>query len=164
MTSAAYPVLFFYVPPNSGQYLELALVDLTNKKQKYQLAYSNPKTPGIVSVDLSKIKNLPALEVGKNYHWYFSIVCDAQNRSQDEVVDGFVQRVKLDPTLEQDIQKASERDRVSIYFINNLWYDSIGTLAQLRQASPNDSSLVDEWANLLGGIGLDSIAREPLIY
>lgn len=42
-------------------------------------------------------------------------------------------------------------------------YDSLATLAQLRQSSPNNASLTEDWTNLLGSIGLDNIATEPLV-
>lgn len=162
LTVAEYPVLFFYVPQNSGKTLELALVDPTTN-QKYEKLIATPSTAGIVSVDLSSVKNLPPLKVGNNYQWYFSLVCDPNDRSQDEIVEGFVQRVEPDAQLKSDLQKATPRDRVSVYVVNDLWYDSLATLAQLRQASPNDASLTEEWVNLLSSIGLDNIATEPLV-
>lgn len=162
LTVAEYPILLFYVPENSGQTLEFALVDPTND-QKYETSISTPRTAGIVSVDFSKIKNLPPLGVGKNYQWYFSIVCNSDDRSQDETVEGFVQRVKPDADLANDLQQATPRDRVSVYVVNDIWYDSLATLAQLRQSSPNDASLTEDWTNLLGSIGLDNIATEPLV-
>ena len=162
LTVAEHPILLFYVPENSGQKLEFALVDPTND-QKYETSIATPSTDGIVSVHFSKIKNLPPLEVGKNYQWYFSIVCNSDDRSQDETVEGFVQRVKPDADLANDLQQATPRDRVSVYVVNDIWYDSLATLAQLRQSSPNDASLTEDWVNLLGSIGLDDIATEPLV-
>lgn len=167
LTVAEYPILLFYVPQNSAQKLELALVDTTNYNT-YEVLFDNPRTPGIVSVSLSALKDsegksLPPLEFGKNYQWYFSIVCDSENRDKNEVVEGFVQRVEPEPTLNSELENAAPRDRVSIYVVNDIWYDSLATLYKLRQSNPNDSSLADEWANLLGAIELDSIAREPLV-
>ena len=90
-------------------------------------------------------------------------MCNSDDRSQDETVEGFVQRVKPDADLANDLQQATPRDRVSVYVVNDIWYDSLATLAQLRQASPNDASLTEDWTNLLGSIGLDTIATEPLV-
>lgn len=92
-----------------------------------------------------------------------SIVCDSQDRSADIFVDGRVRRVEVDPVLASKLNTARGRDRVSLYAVNGIWYDAIAALYAARQFSPNNSSLVDEWANLLKSVKLDELAREPLL-
>lgn len=162
MTTSEYPVLFFYVPATKAQTLELALLD--EKAQKtYKTTIAPTQTAGIVGLKFSDLKGLPPLESGKNYHWYFSMICDSQDRSADVVVDGWVQRVDTDPALKSELQRATPSDRVALYAVNGIWYDAVAALSETRQSSPNQSVQAEEWADLLKSVGLDKIAQAPLV-
>jgi hypothetical protein len=50
-----------------------------------------------------------------------------------------------------------------LYAEAGLWLDTIASLADLRNASPNDSSLVTDWEDLLKAVNLGTVAKEPLI-
>ncbi len=162
MTTSQYPVIFFYVPETSADVLELSLQD-ENDNEIYQKNLLPNKTGGIASINFASLPGLPPLQVGKSYHWYLSIVCNTQDRSADIFVDGWVQRIKLDPALQSSLQQVSPIDRASLFAVNDIWYDSLAVLFENRKASPNNSALVNEWADLLDSVGLDKIAREPLV-
>lgn len=162
LTTAEYPVLFYYLPQTSAQTLEFVLLDQENT-EIYKTNFAPTRTPGIVSLNLSAFKGLPPLEIGKNYHWYFLINCAPQDSSADIFVDGEVRRIELDPILANQLKTAKPRDRAFVYAVNGIWYDTLRALAEARQSSPNDSSLADEWADLLKSVGLDEIARQPLV-
>jgi len=161
-TTAPYPVIFFYVPPTSADVLELSLLD-ENDNEIYQKNLTPNKTGGIASINFSTLPGMQPLQVGKSYHWYLSIVCNVQDRSADIFVDGWVQRIKLDPALQSELQQVSLSDRPSLYAVNGIWYDSLAALFETRTSSPNNSALVNEWADLLDSVGLNQIAREPLV-
>ncbi len=162
MTTAPYPVIFFYIPPTSADVLELSLLD-ENDNEIYQKNLTPTKTGGIASINFSSLPGLKPLEVGKSYHWYLSIVCNTQDRSADIFVDGWVQRIKPDPALQSELQQVAASDRASLYAVNGIWYDSLTSLFETRKSNPNNSALVNEWADLLDSVGLDQIAREPLV-
>lgn len=162
LTTAEYPVIFFYLPPTSAKTLKFTLEDQSNGKT-HETKVTTPRAAGIVSFSLSTFKDLPPLEIGKTYRWDLSIICDSQNKSASALVYGSVQRIELDPFLASELKRAAPRDRVSLYAVNGIWYDTLRSLDQARQSSPNDSSLADEWADLLKSVGLDAIAREPLV-
>ncbi len=162
MTTAQYPVIFFYVPQTSADVLELSLLD-ENDNEIYQKNLIPTKTGGIASINLSSLPGLKPLEVGKSYHWYLSIVCNTQDRSADIFVDSWVQRIKPDPALQSVLQQASLSDRASIYAVNGIWYDSLAALFENRKSNPNNSAVVTQWVDLLDSVGLDQVAREPLV-
>lgn len=162
MTTTQYPVIFFYVPQTSAETLELSLLD-ENDNEIYQKNLTPNKSGGIASINFSTLPGLQPLQVGKSYHWYLSIVCNTQDRSADIFVDGWVQRIKLDPALQSELQQVSLSDRASLYAVNDIWYDSLAALFEIRKSSPNNSALVNQWADLLDSVGLDQIAREPLV-
>ena len=161
-TTAEYPVIFFYVPQTSANVLELSLLD-ENDNEVYQKNLIPNKTGGIASINFSNLPGLKPLEVGKNYHWYLSMVCNVQDRSADIFVDGWVQRIKPDPALQSVLQQASMSDRASLYAVNGIWYDSLATLFETRKSNPNNSATVNEWTDLLNSVGLNKVAKEPLV-
>jgi hypothetical protein len=167
LTIAAYPTFFFYIPQTSAQELRFVLLDEEKGNQVYKTTFTPPTTPGIVSLSLPSNKNLPPLEVGKTYHWYFQINCSAQQLEQDignVYVDGWVQRLEPSLILTSQLEKASPRKRVELYRNNDLWYDALTTLAEQRRLKPNDFAIATEWENLLGSGGLNKeIARKPIV-
>ncbi|HEY9670017.1 MAG TPA: DUF928 domain-containing protein [Waterburya sp.] len=163
LTVTANPTFFFYAPRTSATVARFVLVDEENANRVYEKTFAISTTPGIVSLRLSADKSLPSLKLGKNYHWYISILCESQDRSGDIYVDGWVQRVELLPSLASQLEKASLNKRVALYQKNELWYDALTTLAQERRLHPRDSAIAAEWATLLRSEGLDEIAQEPIV-
>jgi hypothetical protein len=150
------------VPANKAEQLELVLLD-NKQKILHKSTVASPKTPGIVSVDLAKVPGAPSLETGKNYQWYFSMVCDPKDRSADVVVDGWIQRVEADPILQSEIEKAKPSDRVSLYAANGIWYDTIAAMVASRQSAPSNSTVAREWSDLLKSVGLGAVAQAPIV-
>ncbi|AFZ19182.1 DUF928 domain-containing protein [Allocoleopsis franciscana] len=141
-TIAAYPKFFFYIPQMSATAVKFTLLQEDDNKV-YEKTFPSSRISGIFDLRLPDDKSLPPLVVGKNYHWYFQITCP-QLGSGDIYVDGWVQRVSRGGQ-------------------NNLWYDSVATLAEKRRLNPDDSALAAAWENLLRSEGLDKIASQPLM-
>jgi hypothetical protein len=121
------------------------------------------KAPGIVSVNLPAA-NVASLESGKNYHWYFTIKCDPDDNAADIMVSGWINRVSMTPALTSQLDGAkSERDRLSIYAQESLWYEYLSTLASLRRSQPNDSTLTVKWMEVLSAVELENLAEKPLV-
>lgn len=160
-TTAEYPVLFFYVPQTSAK-VEFALLD-ENDNSIYQKEIAPGRKPGVMSLNLSDSRGLPALDNGKKYHWYLSLVCNPENRSADIFVNGWVQRIQPEPMLASELNRATAKESVSLYAVNGIWYDTVTALARSRQSSPNDRALKQEWVELLKSVGLEEVAKEPLV-
>jgi len=161
-TISAKPTFFYYVPIvlNTKVQFELAdEKDQTIYKKSFQMVTTRP---GIVSVSLGEDPNSPALEVGKNYHWYFTIKCNPKNSQEDVLVSGWINRTALAPSLKMELERSSDR-RLSILAEQGIWYEYLTTLAQLRLSSPSDDSLALKWLDLLSSVELGKIAQEPLI-
>lgn len=163
LTFSLYPTFFFYIPPTSAQTAEFVLLDEETEDTVYTTTFNISGLPGTVSVSLPSDKTLPKLKIGKNYHWYFSVICDPQERSGDAYVDGWVQRVTPNSTLISELKTASPLERLAIYTNADIWFERLTTLAELRRLNPNDPNLAAQWANLLRSVGLDKIAQEPLV-
>ncbi|WP_460199885.1 DUF928 domain-containing protein, partial [Scytonema sp. NUACC21] len=104
------------------------------------------------------------LEIGQNYRWIFSFICNPRNRSADDVVTGWVKRILIDPDLKSQLESVTtQRERILLYAANGLWYDAISALAQLRCSQPQEEAIQDDWYNLLQSVHLGDIASEPIV-
>jgi hypothetical protein len=165
LTVAEYPTIFVSLPQTSAKEAEFLLVkdNNTEKEVLYETTVTLPSNSGIVSVSLPNNGTLPPLEVGKSYYWYFSVICDPQDRTTEPTVEGPIQRVEPSPNLVAKLKNASPRDRAALYAEAGFWYDAINSIAQLRRSSPNDTAIAADWTELLKSVGLDTISQKPLI-
>lgn len=164
LTSVEQPSFWFYVPYNKSfiQTIEFVLQNKDNKTI-YRTNISIPTSPGIVRVPL---KDTPtSLEVDKEYHWFFKVkvACNPNQTVTLNYVEGWIKRVNLDTASRQRMKEASAQQRLAIYALRGIWYDTLTTLAELRLASPQDSALVQDWKNLLKAIGLEKVSTQPLL-
>jgi hypothetical protein len=157
LTTQANPNFFFYVPQTSAT-LEFVLHD---QDKKHKQIYKSSEKGGIVSIAFNKAP----LEVGKEYRWSFSIICNPKERSKDKFVEGVIKRVQTEPQLASKLATASPQERANLYAEAGIWQDSLASLAQLLSSNPNNGELKAEWEALLTSksVGLDNLVSEPLI-
>jgi hypothetical protein len=160
-TAVNYPTFFFYIPQLPAKAIKFTLLK-EDKNKVYEKTFPSPTNSGIFSLKLSSDKSMPPLEVGKGYHWYFQIIC-LEHDDGDTYVDGWVQRVASNSTPTSQLDRTAPRQQLSGDRKNNLWYDTLATLAEKRRLNPGDGALTAEWENLLRSEGLNAIAQKPLV-
>ena len=161
-TVSEYPTFFFYLPDTEAELAEFMLEDESGNKI-YQQDLTIKNLSGVIGVSIPANTNVPPLEVGKNYTWKFTVVCDAQDRSSDQLESGIVRRVELSPDILRQLENADPRQKTFIYAENGIWQDALGTLAAARRANPNDPDLAADWESLLGSVELGEIAAKPIV-
>jgi Domain of Unknown Function (DUF928) len=154
-TIADHPTFLFYVPddPKQIRFGEFSVFTADEIAQVYEIRFTLPQTPGIVSVSLP---NLPeyALTQDQSYRWYFKLYCQNNSSSKSDLnVNGWVQRIA---------QTSERRHQIDIAS-SEIWYDALASLAKQLRAYPQDQALQDRWANLLRAIGLDKLIKVPLV-
>lgn len=159
LTTLANPTLYVFIPQNSAAGMELVIQD-ENDQIISQQKYKPSIKAGIVGLNLPQ--NL--LAVGKNYRWNLSIICDSEDRSLDQIIQGTIQRVE-NPLLMKKLEQATPYERLHLYAEAGIWHDALDTLARLRYSNPNNLQLKANWEDLLitPGVELDKqLAQEPL--
>ncbi|OCQ91147.1 hypothetical protein BCD67_25450 [Oscillatoriales cyanobacterium USR001] len=153
-TTEERPTFWFYIPYSAEEVTsgEFALVTENELDDVYRTSFKLPKTPGIVSVSLPS-SLASSFEVGKDYHWYFTLKCDSSEDSDEKVVQGWVQRVPRTAETDRKISEATP----------DIWYDSVTFLGNRLRQSPKDQSLKRQWTKLLESADLQSIAEEELV-
>ncbi|AFY81530.1 DUF928 domain-containing protein [Oscillatoria acuminata] len=172
LTLSNNPTFLFYVPKidgvNPGQIeMEFLLVDESdpeNVQEIYQQSVPLPTVGGTVALTLPPDENLPPLQVNQFYSWYFSLICNPKASDPSILsLGGWIERVEPSPTLTQELEQLTSRDRIAIYERELLWFDAMGTLAQLLQDNPSDPFLRQKWNALLESVNLSEIAQAPLV-
>ena len=161
-TVSEYPQFFFYLPEADAQLAEFFLQD-EKENLIYQTTLKIDNSPGVMSVSIPANKNVSPLQVGKNYRWSISLICDPQDRSTDVFAAGIVRRVELSADIRSELEKADPRQKAVIYAQTGIWQDALGTLAAARRANPNDPNLAADWKILLDSVKLGEIAKEPIV-
>lgn len=157
LTVSETPTLFWYVPATAPVDMEFVLRDEMGKVIDEQtLAVTG--TAGIVSLNPSK-----PLEVGKSYHWFFSMICNPADRAGDRFVGGWIKRVEMSSNLTQDLEAAKPNDRPAIYARESLWFDTVASLADLHRNNANDPTIAAQWEELLKSVDLAVLAKEPFV-
>ncbi|HEY9613186.1 DUF928 domain-containing protein, partial [Allocoleopsis sp.] len=83
-------------------------------------------------------------------------------RSDFRSVEGWVQRVALNPSLNRDLEQTKLQQKFLRYSEVGVWYEAVTALAELRRQNPQDASLKQEWDKLMQLIDLNAIAPEPI--
>lgn len=158
LTTSKSPTLWFFNPYSLTSKLPITFVlEDEQGRNVYKTSFAAPGTQsGVVGFRLPSTAHL---EVGKKYRWYFSVDCDSVAPA---LVQGWVQRVAINPRLKSQLQLATPRQRVALYASNGIWYDALSRLAELRAANRKDVALVNDWISLLDSVGLEAVAHQPL--
>jgi hypothetical protein len=160
-TASAHPTFWFYVPyaAKSRRLAEFVLID-ENEADVFSTTFTLTAAPGIIGVQAPE-KILP-LQVGKQYRWVFSVICDPSNRSGDVTVNGWIQRVALSATMQNQLQQTTlPSERFTLYAQSGVWYEALTTLANARLINPSDR-IIQDWLSVLNSAGLNELRDEPI--
>ncbi len=160
-TASASPTLLFHLPKlNTTREIEFVLRDAAD-----QQVYETRFLVAAADSGILKLQPVPAelLQPGKLYHWYFSLICNPSDRAQDIVLEGWIQRIKPESALVQQLRTANSLQQVRLYHQSDLWQDALVILAQLRLEQPQDQEIAATWTAMLQDVGLESWSRAQLL-
>lgn len=152
LTLAENPDFYLYIPQTKAQIGEFIL--RSNEEDIYQTSFKLPGQPGIVKLT---IPPKVSLKTGSKYQWYFTIVCNPDDRSADEYTEGTIERTAISSSVSQALEKATPLKQAEIYAKYDIWPETMTKVVQMREEKPN------EWQGLLKSVGLEVIADEPLL-
>ncbi|MDX2228034.1 MAG: DUF928 domain-containing protein [Leptolyngbyaceae cyanobacterium bins.349] len=180
LTTKAFPTFFAYIPPNNAQRAEFRLLEEGSQKEVFtgqvmlpQADSPNPNyrhKASIVELTLPQSGIASGLTAGKKYVWALMMVCNPNNRAEDIVVIGGIERIgdeyvkSLDPQTQLKLKSVSQApgpERLSVYGAAGIWQDLLADVATLMRKNP--SSYSDDWKSLLGEQGLGAIATAPIV-
>lgn len=158
LTVSPHPTFMVYVPQTSASSVVFTLENQQGEGI-YKTKLDLEGTPGIVSFSLPASE--PPLEIGKDYKWVVSMMCQPSGPT-DPFTEGVVRRIQPNPVLVSQLDKPKSLDQVSLYAKSGVWYEAANDLASLRKSQPQNAELTTAWKELLQSVGLDGISSAPL--
>ncbi len=161
LTVAERPMVFVYIPSSSVKQAFFSVQDEAGN-QHYQTQFSLSQDSGVIGIQVPN--EAPPLEIGRKYQWSLVMICGEQLEPDSPSVTGWVERTTASDSIWIDPETASATlELASSLGQAGLWYDMLATLAQLRQAQPDDPNVIQIWETELTSIGLGAIANQPLV-
>ena len=162
LTASTNPKLYFHVPEtDEAQSIEFVLRDQSDRLV-YETLIETQGEAGIMSIEIPFSVRQKSLKSGTEYRWYLSNICNPQKRSQDIVLEGWIEHQALSPETQQKIASLSLAEQASFYQQQGLWYDALAiavTEAQTKQGNISET----KWSEFLNAIGLEEFVEQPLI-
>ncbi|MBD2680480.1 DUF928 domain-containing protein [Nostoc paludosum FACHB-159] len=162
-TTAEHPTFYFYIPQTSTkpEALEFVLQDDNSIDPLYKETFKPVGQNGIVSVTIPTNKS--SLQIGKEYSWTFSMICDLANRDKDSYTEGKIVRSQDENLALQLKEPNTDLDRAVLFATAGFWEDSLRTLANLRRQRPNDPEVQKYWEDLLNSVDIKDVVNKPLL-
>jgi hypothetical protein len=154
LTSAAHPLLSWYLSETANASLRVIVQAKSNNARLLDLEFSGPQDAGVHHLRLNEISLVPGIE----YEWSVTLAADPVHRTPSQTVQGAIQRIPLLATLGERLSEAKPNEQPAIYAESGLWYDAMTALAELIDAAPADKSLLEQRAALLEQVGLTAAA------
>ncbi len=161
LTTQAQPTLWFYLPAplSANTPTEFMIKDGLNRTLFQAQLSGETAQPGIIGVPVSF-----DLEVGKPYHWFFTVGCDD---TEQTTVDGWIQRRTVNPNLSRIFDQGNPHNRAALYASYGFLQDALSELAAMRLAHQDNANEDDasarSWTHFLSTLGLTEIATAPVL-
>ena len=162
LTASTNPKLYFHVPETDRtQNIEFVLRDRQDRLV-YETLIQTKGEAGIMSVEIPFPLAQQSLKSGTGYRWYLSNICNPQKRSQDIVLEGWIEHRALSQETQQKIATLSPAEQANFYQQQDLWYDALA-IASIEAQTKQGNISQTQWSEFLNTIGLEQFAERPLI-
>lgn len=161
MTQQEHPTILVYLP-QTGEKEALFSIKDTGKRLHYQMSIPISGEAGVVAIQLPE--DAPALEIGKNYQWFFALKCGGKLHPSNPLVSGWIERIQPDvESASNPVANPDDLLQEAIHLgYSGVWYDSAATLARLRVMEPENPEVTTHWQELLDSVGLQPLVMMPL--
>jgi hypothetical protein len=148
------PTLLAYVAQTSAKRMFFSIQD-EEGKYHYQTMMPAPTQAGLVKIQVPD--SSAALETGRRYRWSVVLSCGTRLRPDSPRAESWIERVNLTAVA------GAPQAQVDRLWSQNVWYDTVSTLADIRQANPSDRQSAQLWTDLLGSVGLSKLEAAPFV-
>ena len=149
LTVSSHPSFFWYVSDVTSP-LRFTVVEQGVAHTLIDKRFTAEK-PGIVLMQLPT--NVPGLDVGKEYRWTVSIVCNPLRPSENLYAIGRISRVPVNPELDRELALTNSNDeKATVYAESGIWYDALN--ASYKNASTT------YFISLLEQVGITKVTQQ----
>lgn len=153
--------LWFYIPETGAAAAELTIVNEFGD-DVYQQTLQLPDTPGTIQIDLPRYQAdgvTSTFESGSLYYWDFALICDPDDRGDDVLLGGGIQRVDASPAFLAELDTVADDPlaQAELYAAAGAWQETIALAAAIHPQNPG------AWTELLTSVDLASVAEKPIL-
>jgi Domain of Unknown Function (DUF928) len=139
-TASATPVLYFFVSQPITVPTQLTISAPLQPAPVLETTLASPPGRGLHAMRLADYH--VQLQLGIVYSWSISAVTDPKDWSRNAVASATIERVVLDPQLDNAVRAAQPAGRAALFARAGLWYDAIAAAAE--NASLDRHAALDE--------------------
>lgn len=177
-TVSSHPAFLLYVPPTSAGEAQFILQDDSGTgevQEIYETTFALPKhlteTGGLVTIKIPE--TVPALEVGKTYTYYATLICSTGDSGGINYDQGSITRVEVPENIArvQGNQALSPEQslwqQAILYAESGIWLDTVNSLISLMEYEPDNQVLQSQWMSLMrsDAVNLDeAIANAKIVH
>lgn len=156
LTISDQPRLYWFISKAIAYPLELTIIEKKAIKPLIEKKLHFSGKPGIQSIHLADYN----IRLKKNvqYKWFVTLMTDAEQRSRDILAGGIITCVEAPQALQEKLAAAGQTHAPSVYAEEGFWYDALGAISAMIDASPGNPELRKRRASLLEQVGLTEIA------
>jgi len=153
LTISEQPTLYWRISKDTSARFEFVLSDDRQVAPLWRESVTDTFRAGIHSLPVAAMK--VSLTPGVSYRWFVALVRNPDQRSNDVVSSGTVERVAPAPGLDEQLGRAAPEERAAIFAAHGLWYDALDALNKAIDAHPDDAGLQAQRTALLRQVGLN---------
>lgn len=150
-TVNAYPTLSWYISEVPTLPLEVSLVE-EGVAQPVLVKQLDVKKAGLMQFQLPK--ETSGLEIGKQYRWTVSLICNSERPSESFYARAWIERTSINPESLKNITSLSDYDKALAYIQAGIWYDAIASISDSYFMDKNLDVAANLLQNLLQQVGL----------
>jgi len=156
-TTSEQPSLYWFISGPTSLPVELTLMDPQGIQPILETRLPAPVKAGVQRVRLAD--HNVRLSPGAAYRWFVAVVPDSDRRSKDILAGGAIERVETPEDLKSKLAQTAKQDLPSVYAEAGIWYDALGAISDLIEASPQDQELRKQRAAMLAQVGLPTLSE-----
>jgi Domain of Unknown Function (DUF928) len=159
-TISGHPTILVYLPTSGAQEAVFSLKD-EERNLRYYVTVPISGQAGVYTFQLPI--DTPALEVNTNYQWFVALKREGSLTPGSPFVDGWIKRIEASPQLATSLAQGDVLKQAQAFGAAGVWYDTVASLAALRQQQPDSEAIASHWNELLTSVGLQEISTAPLL-
>jgi hypothetical protein len=151
LTAEASPTLYWVLSTGTALRVELVVTDDGSEEPLFDQSLDGAEA-GVHALHLAD--HAIVLSPGTTYRWYATVVPDPNDRSNEVVSGGAIERVELDPALVERIAETDPGRRAHVLAEGGLFYDALDVVSTWIVDHPDAAEPRRDRAALLEAVGL----------
>ena len=159
-TTESQTMLWFYLPDSDiFTNAELIVYD-ENSNAVVDTSFSVVEHSGLFGVNLNTMVESGKFALGKDYRWFFSLICP-DDRAADISVDGWFEATTLSPSFSDELNAVSPVEQANLYVQAGLWSEAVLLLMNSPYVNGTTDHGLEPWNSIIQTI---SPAPVPLNF